>query len=166
MLWFDTPLLETVIRGSVVYLALFTILRVVLKRQSGTVSVSDLLLVVLIADASQGAIADDYRSLPDGILLVTVVIFWSYAIDWLGFHFPALQRIFFPPPLPLVRNGNMLRRNMRQELITEAELMTTLRHQGIERIEQVKLACMEGDGRISVVTVDEEQHLGTEPRTV
>jgi len=149
VLWgFDTPLLETVIRGSVTYLALFTILRVVLKRQSGTVSVSDLLLVVLIA----GALSDDYRSLPDGLLLVLVVIFWSYAIDWLGFHFPRLQRIFFPPPLMLVKDERMLRRNMRQELITEQELMTTLRHQGIERLEDVKIACMEGDGRISVVT--------------
>jgi len=148
----DTPLLETFIRGSVTYLLLFTLLRVVLKRQAGSVSISDLLLVVLIADASGGALSANSQTLVDSFLLVGTIIFWSYAIDWLGFHFPLLQRLFYPPPLTLVKDGKMLRRNMRQELITEQELMTTLRHQGVERLEDVKIACMEGDGRISVVT--------------
>ncbi len=152
LLEFQAPLLETVLRGSVTYLALFALLRVVLKRQAGSVSISDLLLVVLIADASAGALTTESQGMADSLVLVSTIIFWSYAIDWLGFHFPVMQRLFYPPPLMLVKDGKMLRRNMRQELITVEELMTTLRHQGVERIEDVKVACMEGDGRISVVT--------------
>src|SRR5690606_29595002 len=117
-----------------------------------SVSISDLLLVVLIADASAGALTTESQGMADSLVLVSTIIFWSYAIDWLGFHFPVMQRLFYPPPLMLVKDGKMLRRNMRQELITVEELMTTLRHQGVERIEDVKVACMEGDGRISVVT--------------
>lgn len=51
----DTPLLEIFLRGSIVYLALFFLLRVVLKRESGTLGITDLLVVVLIADAAQNA---------------------------------------------------------------------------------------------------------------
>lgn len=58
----QTPLIEIVIRGTIVYLALYTMLRVVLKRQRGGVGVTDLLVLVLIADASQNAMADGYRS--------------------------------------------------------------------------------------------------------
>ncbi len=47
-------------------------------------SPSDLLIVVLIADAAQNALADDYRSIPDGVLLVAVLVFWAHAVNWLG----------------------------------------------------------------------------------
>lgn len=43
------------------------------------------------------------------------IIFWNYTLDWLGYHFPAFQRFVHPPPLPLVKDGTMLRRNMRRD---------------------------------------------------
>jgi len=147
----ETPFLEIILRGSIMYLSLFVLLRAILKRQSGDVGLSDLLVVVLIADAAQNGMADDYRSLPDGILLVFTIIFWSYAIDWLGFRFPPIQRFLIPPPLALIKEGKLLHRNLRRELITEAELLTKLRREGLKDISEVKEAFMEGDGGISFV---------------
>lgn len=154
---FDTPWLEIVVRGTAIYLGLFLLLRLVLKRQAGTVGITDLLVIVLIADAAQNAMADDYRSVPDGLLLVAVIIFWSHALDWLGYKFPVLNRLVHPPPLPLIRDGRLLRQNMRRELITEEDLLAQLREQGVLDIEDVKVACMEGDGQVSVVPFDKQQ---------
>jgi uncharacterized membrane protein YcaP (DUF421 family) len=140
------------------YLALFFLLRVILKRQAGTLGMTDLLLITLLADASQNGMAGDYKSLPDGIVLVATIIFWSYALDWLSFKSPRFQRLIEPPPLPLIKNGQLLRRNMRRELITEADLMGQLREQGISDISKVKEAYIESDGRISVVERKERQH--------
>lgn len=159
------PLLETVLRGSLMYLALFALLRFILKRQAGTVGVTDLLVVVLIADAAQNALAADYRSVPDGILLVGTIIFWNFALEWLGFHYPAIGRFIHPPPLELIRDGKALRRNMRKELITMDELMSQLREQGVSDIADVKTARMEGDGHISVVKKEGETS-GKSKRTV
>jgi uncharacterized membrane protein YcaP (DUF421 family) len=150
----DTPVLEIVVRGSVMYLAIFALLRFVLRREAGSVGVTDLLVIVLIADAAQNAMATDYTSIADGIVLVATIIFWAYALDWLGFHFPVVQRLIHPPPLPLVKNGRLLRRNMRRELITEDELLSQLRLQGCEDLADVEFAAIEGDGRISVVMRD------------
>jgi uncharacterized membrane protein YcaP (DUF421 family) len=150
-----TPLLEIIIRGSITYLALFAILRLVHKRQSGTVGVTDLLVLVLIADAIQNAMSGGYESITDGIILVSVIVFWSYALDWLGFRFPFLQRLIHPSSLMLVKNGEMLRRNMRRELITEDELRTALRKNGVSDLKRVKAAYMESDGQISVIPVEE-----------
>lgn len=147
----DTPLLEIVARGTLMYLGLFIIMRVVLKRHSGGVSISDLLVVVLLADAAQNGLAGDYHSISDGLALVATIIFWSFALDWLGYHVPVIQRFVHPDPLPLVRDGQMLRRNMRQELITKEELMSLLREQGVDDISEVKEAFMEGNGQMSVV---------------
>jgi len=151
----ETPLLEIFIRGTAIYLGLFLILRLVLKRQAGGMSITDLLVIVLVADAAQNGMAGEYKTITDGLVLVAVIIFWSFALDWLGYRFPPLNRLVHPPPLPLIKDGVLQRRSMRQELITEDELMTQLREQGVADIASVKLACMEGDGRISVVPKEE-----------
>lgn len=154
----DTPLLEIFVRGTVMYLGLFLLLRLVLKRQSGGVGITDLLLIVLLADAAQNAMAGDYTSVTDGFLLVVVIVFWSYALDWLGYHVPLIHGLVHPEPLLLVKDGQMQRQNMRRELITKEELMSELREQGLEDVSQVKEARMEGDGRVSIIKMDGEQH--------
>lgn len=154
----NTPLLEIFLRGTLTYLSLFLLLRFILKRESGTVGITDLLVVVLLADAAQNAMADDYRSVPDGILLVATIIFWNYALNWLGYRFPRIQRLVHPPALLLAENGNMIRKNMRKEFITEEELMSMLREQGIDDLAKAAKVYMEGDGQISVITKEGDRH--------
>ncbi len=152
-----TPIPEIVVRGSLTYLILFCLMRFVLKREAGSIGISDLLLLVLLADAAQNGMADDYRSVTDGGILVLTIVGWSHGLNWLGYHFPFFQRLMRPLPLPLVRDGRMVPENMRQQLITRGELMSQLRQQGIEDVGTVKRAFMEGDGRISVICEDTSQ---------
>ncbi len=147
----DTPLLEIVLRGSIVYLAIFFLLRVVLKRESGGMGITDLLVIVLIADGTQNAMASDYASIPDGLLLVATIVFWSYALNWLGHRFPRFEHFIHPQPLPLIKDGQLLHDRMREELVTEEELKSQLRLQGVADPAEVEAAYMEGDGRVSVI---------------
>lgn len=147
----DTSIFEIILRGSIMYIALFALLRVILKRQTGTLGMTDLLLITLLADASQNAMAGEYKSIPDGIVLVITIMFWNYALDWLSFRSDWFSRLIEPPPLLLIRNGKMLRRNMRMELIKEDELMMELREKGLDDISKVREAYIESDGRISVI---------------
>ncbi len=149
------PLLETVLRGTIIYLALVLLLRFALSREKGQLGTTDLLVLVLLGDASQNAMAGHYASVGDGLLLILTLIFWSYALNWLSFHFRPIERFLSPRRLTLVRDGRMLRHNMRKELMTEEELMTQIRLQGIADLARVREACMEADGRISVITRDD-----------
>ena len=161
----DTPLLEIFIRGTLVYLIIFVLLRVFLK-QSGAIGVSDLLVLVLIADAAQNAMAANYNSLTDGIFLVSTLIFWSVSLDWLGFKFPRVRQFTYPNPLLLVRDGIPIKKNLHRELITEDELMSQVRMQGIEDLAKVKVSYLEGDGHISVIEQEEKHHNPPERPTV
>ena len=154
----DTPLLEVILRGSIMYISLFVMLRIILKRQTGTLGMTDLLLITLLADAAQNAMAGEYKSIPDGIVLVATIIFWNFLFDWLSFRWDWFGRLIEPPPLPLIQNGKMLRRNMRREFITEDELMMQLREQGLEDVSKVKNAYIESDGRISVIQKKQKRH--------
>lgn len=148
------PFLEIFVRASLVYLGLFFILRMLLTRQAGALGTSDLLVIVLLADASQNGMAHEYSSLADGLVLVLTLVFWNYVLEWMGYHFKWFEPIVHPRSLPLIERGRINRRNMQRELISRAELMTQLREQGVEKISDVKRACLEGDGRISVVRFD------------
>ena len=146
----DTPFLEIFVRGTCVYLALFCMLRL-LKRQAGNLAVTDMLVVVIVADAAQNAMAGSYQSITDGLLLVAVIIAWDFALDWLGYRFACIGKLLHPAPLPLIKNGKLLRKNLRAELVTIEEVMSSLREQGVAQVSDVKMACLEGDGKISVV---------------
>ena len=147
----SVPVLEVVIRGSVMYLVLFALLRLTFRRIGGSIGLADVLMIALVAAAAQNAIAREHRSVTDGVLLVATIAFWSYTLDWLGHHSPTFQKFYHPPPLMLVKNGRLLHRNMRLELITEDELMTQLRRAGFDNLEEVTEAFMEGDGSITFV---------------
>lgn len=147
----DVGLFEMVARGVIVYLSIFVLLRVILRGRLGTMTTSDLLVLVLIADAAQNAMAAEYHSITDGVVLVATIIGMSFLFDWLGYHVAFLGRLVHPQRKPLVVNGRVIRRTLKEELITEDELMTQLRLQGAAAIRDVKAAYLEGNGEISVI---------------
>jgi len=142
---------ELIVRASAMYLIIFALLRIVLRRQVGGLGTSDLLVVVLVAEIAGNGINADYFSVVGGAVSVGTVLLWSYAIEWLEYHVPWLERLIREPKLKLIENGKLLRRNMRAELITLEELTAQLREQGLEDCSQVKAAYVEADGTISIL---------------
>lgn len=148
----DEPLLESFIRGTITYIAIFFMVRFLPNRQIGGVGMNDLLFIVLVASAATNSLAGDHKSIINGMVIVGTVIFWSYAFNWLGFKFPSLQRIFQSAPKIVVKDGEMQQEIMQKELITEEELKGKLRRQqGSDDISKVRTAYIESDGQISVV---------------
>jgi uncharacterized membrane protein YcaP (DUF421 family) len=153
----QTPMVELILRGTVMYLVLFTALRILVRRHIGSLSLMDLLLMVLIADAAQNAMADEYHSISEGLVLCGTLVAWNYLLDWLAYLFPRFGKILEPPALPVVKDGKMIRRHMRAELLTEDELMSQLRQQVIYSLAEVKVARVEPDGEISIERRDGER---------
>ena len=149
-----TPLVELVIRGTVIYFVLLCALRILVRRHVGSMSLMDLLLMVLIADAAQNAMCDEYRSITEGLTVCGTLIGWNFFLDYLAFRFAFIERILEPPPLPIIRFGKLQRRNMRQEFLTVDELLSQLRQQGVHDIKKVKLAYLERDGGVSIQMMD------------
>jgi uncharacterized membrane protein YcaP (DUF421 family) len=144
-------LAEVMMRGTLMYLALFIILRFIGRRQAGHFGPADLLVIVLIADAAQNGLGKDYQSVTEGIVLVMTIVGWEYLLDWLAWRFPRVRPYLKPPALTLVKDGRLIKSALRKEMISEDELEGQLREQGVEDVTSVSLARLEGDGRLSVV---------------
>jgi uncharacterized membrane protein YcaP (DUF421 family) len=143
--------LELIIRGTAMYLFLFLVFRVVVRRRVGAIGMADILILVIIADAAQNAMSGEYKSVTEGAILVGTIIFWDQAIDWLNFRVPALRPWLEPPPMLLIQNGRVLHRNLRHEYVTEDELKSKLREKGVKDYSEVAEAHMESDGNVSVI---------------
>lgn len=150
------PLTELLLRGTCTYWFLFLLFRFVLRRDAGALGLADILLLVVVADAAQNALAGGYESITEGCILVATIVAWNVLIDWAAFRFEVIDRIAKPRPLPLVRHGRVLRENLSRELLTMDELMAELRHHGVKKVEDVTHAFMESDGKISVIAKSQE----------
>jgi uncharacterized membrane protein YcaP (DUF421 family) len=145
------PVVELVLRGTLVYWLLFLIFRFVLRRDVGAVGIADILLLVIVADAAQNAMSGGYDTFSEGAILVLTIVAWNWLLDFLSFRFAIVRRFATPDRLTLVQRGVPQRRNLRREFITMEELHEKLREQGIESLADVKVAYLEGDGQISVI---------------
>jgi uncharacterized membrane protein YcaP (DUF421 family) len=142
---------EMIVRGTLMYLGLFLIFRFIVGRQASAIGLADILVIVIIADAAQNAFSKEYQSVTEGIALVLTIVFWDFMIDWLGYRSRLFGWLAKPAPLPLIRDGKMMFKNMRREMISTDELRSQAREQGIANIAKVKLACLEGNGEISFI---------------
>lgn len=142
---------EIVIRGTIMYLGMYTLLRV-FRRQSGSVGIADLLVIVVIADAAQNGMAGDSKSITEALILITTIVLWDWFFDWLGFRSVFWERILQPEPLLMIHNGKVIKKNLDKEFINEDELRSQLREQGIDSFDQVKKCYLESNGHFSVVS--------------
>jgi len=146
--------LELFLRGTVMYWFLLLIFRFVLRRDPGSLGVADILLVVIIADASQNAMSGSYETVAEGFILVGTLVLWNFALDWASFRWPLVHKLTEPEPLQLVKDGQMLMRNMRKQYLTKEDVEAQLRQAGVDDLRLVKAAFLEGDGKLSVLKVD------------
>ena len=143
-------LVEIFLRGTLVYLFVFFLFRF-FRRQAGDIGMSDLIVVVLIADAASNAMSAEYQSFTEGAVLVATIVFWDFFLDWLSYHVPASRRLLRAGPLLLIKDGELLRRNMKREMVQEDELLAQLRENGISSVSEVKAAHLEENGHLSVI---------------
>lgn len=146
-----TPLLELFLRGTVTFLALILALRVVGQREAGGLGLTDLLVVVLVADAAGVGLQGDANSITDSFILVGTIFFWSVALDAMSYRWPRFANIVKARPKALIRDGELNRSVMRREFMTRGEVLSQLRLDGITDLEEVKRAYLEPNGLISVV---------------
>lgn len=152
----ETPVLELIVRGSVLYFGILVLMRLMPRRTGGELAIMDLIFVILIAEAAAHAMGE-YSSVADGFILIVTLMGWNFLINLLSFHIPFIERLVSAPPIQVVKDGQLLRRNMRREYLTEAELMDHLRQQGIEEISDVKAAYVEGEGKITVISKKDDK---------
>jgi uncharacterized membrane protein YcaP (DUF421 family) len=158
--------METVIRITLIYLFVFAGLRVLGKREFGQLSPIELVTLLLIPEiVSQAMVKEDF-SLTNGfigIATIFLLVFLNSVVTHVSHRF---EKIVQSEPTVLVHHGNLIARNLNRERVSPDEVQGQLRMAGLERLEQVKWAILESDGKISIVPEPgADRHATTESRT-
>lgn len=152
---FDKTLWEIALRTTLIYLVVFLGLRLTGKREVGTMTPLDLVLLLLIANAVQNAMTGPDTSLTGGWVAAGTLLFVNFLVTRLLWRHKKLRHWVEGQPTPLIHQGQLIHHNLTKEKVTEEELLQALREHGVGRIDDVATAMLEIDGTISVLCRDE-----------
>jgi uncharacterized membrane protein YcaP (DUF421 family) len=146
-----TPAWEIALRSILVYVAVFLGLRLMGKREIGQMTVFDLVVILLIANAVQNAMVGPDSSLQGGILAALVLLIVNRGVRLLGLRGPRWGRLLEGTPTVLVEDGEFIEAHLHKEGLDRGEVEMAIREHGLDSVTAVKLAVLETDGSISIV---------------
>lgn len=147
---------ELILRGVIVYLALFALLRFIGKKHVGELSPFDLVVLLIISETVDGSLIGDDKSLTGGLISAATLVAVVQLVGYLTWRFRPVERFVDGKPRILVRHGEICGDVMRSEQVTRAELMEALRREGCSSLQNVRYAILETDGSITLGA--REQH--------
>jgi uncharacterized membrane protein YcaP (DUF421 family) len=145
-------------KTAVIYVFLIAGLRLLGKRELGQMSIYDLVLIVVIANAVQNAMVGDDNTLGGGMVAALTLLLMNRAITWLMLKQPGFREWMVGAPVLIVRDGKPLQDVMRRERLTREHLLAAMREHGIGDLEDVQMAVLEVDGAISIVSKEASVH--------
>lgn len=151
MFHLGTPIWQIVVRSVVVYVVVFAGFRLLGKRELGQMTIFDLVLILLIANAVQNAMVGPDASLQGGIVAALVLLVVNQGLAQIRVRSPLADRLFQGQSTVLVEHGQLLMPQLRKQGLEEEDLRMAMREHGIEDLKEVELAVLETDGSISIV---------------
>jgi uncharacterized membrane protein YcaP (DUF421 family) len=126
----------------------------------GELSTFDLLLFVTMGDLIQQGVTQQDFSATGAVLAVGTFALLTVVLSWAQWRFPRLHPVVNGRAVVVVRDGEPVDRVMRQQRLSYADLHAAARQQGIRWLDDVDLAVMETDGRISFFTHTQDEGSG------
>jgi uncharacterized membrane protein YcaP (DUF421 family) len=146
----DLSIFELIARATVVYFALFFLLRFVGKKHVGQLSPFDLVILLIISETVDASLIGDDNSLTGGLISATTLIAIVQLIGYFTWQNKPTERRIEGLPRILVRNGKVDNKVMADEQVTRSELIEALRREGCSSLLSVRFAVLENDGSISI----------------
>ena len=141
-------------RSAGVYLFLLIVFRVSGRRTLAQVTNFDLVLVLIIGDATQQALVGNDYTFATVLVVVSTLVLIDIALGKAKQRWPAVDAVVDGLPLPLIVKGTAHRERMASEGVTDDDVLTSAREtHGISRLDEVDSAVLEQSGGISIIPV-------------
>ena len=146
------PILDIIIRSAAVYFFMMIALRLTGKKQLSQLNTTDVILILLISNAVQNAMVGNNTSLLGGVIAASVLFIINFILRKLMYKYRKLGEFLQEKPEILIHDGKLDFKILSKLSITSNELKEAMREHGVENFEHVKLAMLEVDGNISIIS--------------
>jgi uncharacterized membrane protein YcaP (DUF421 family) len=143
--------MDIVIRATVIFFALYVVVRLLGKRELAQLTPFELIVLVVTGDLIQQGVTHNDFSLTASILAVGTFAFWAMVLSWATYLSRRAERVLDGQPRVIVRDGTLIRENLRRDRLTLAEIESEMRLAGIGHLRDVAWAILEPKGRISFI---------------
>lgn len=148
--------MDIVLRSLAIYLVLLAVFRIAGRRSLAQITTFDVVLLLIIGEATQQALLGDDFSVTNGALVVVSLVVVDIALATVKSKVPLLERTIDGVPVVLVERGRPMADRMRRSQVDEHDVLEAARQtQGLERLDQIRYAVLERSGEISVVPESE-----------
>lgn len=148
--------MDSVLRAAAMYVALMILFKIAGRRSLAELTTFDFVLLMIIGEATQQALLGNDFSLTNAIVVIVTLIAVDVGLSLLKRRSSTVSRLIDGEPTILVENGKILQERLRHARLIEADLMEAARSsQGIEKVEEIKFAILERNGKISVIPRDQ-----------
>ena len=143
--------MDIVLRATVIFAALYLLMRLMGKRELGQMTPFELIVLVVIGDLIQQGVTQNDFSLTGAVIAISTIAFWALVMGWASYLWPRAERILEGEPQVIVRDGELLTSNLRRNRLTLNEIESEMRLAGIAQMQDVKWAILEPRGKISFI---------------
>jgi uncharacterized membrane protein YcaP (DUF421 family) len=143
--------MDIVIRAAVIFAFLFLLMRMLGRRELGSMEPFDIILLVVVGDLVQQGVTQSDYSITGALLAISTIALLTVLVSWTSFRVPRLRPILEGEPIVLVENGEVIGRNLRRQRLTVEEVEQEARLEQITSLDDVRWAILETNGRISFV---------------
>ena len=143
---------DIIIRSAAVYLFMLIALRIFGKKELSQLNTADVILILLISNSVQNAMVGSDTSLWGGLAAAAVLFAINFSLKKLMYKYKTFSDFMLEKPEILIHEGKMDFKALSKLNITNDELKEAIREHGIEHFSEVKLAMLEIDGNISIIS--------------
>ncbi len=143
--------MDIALRGIAVFVFLFTLTRVIGRRELSSLEPFDLILLIILGDTVQQGLTQDDYSVTGAVIAVGTIAGLQVLTSYVSFRVPWARKVLEGEPIVIVQDGKPIERTLHRERMTIEEVAEEARQQQIDSIEKVQWAVLETSGQISFI---------------
>ena len=143
--------MQLIFRAAVAYWILLFTVRLIGRRTASQMAPFDLVVLFLFAGITITPVLDDDHSMVGAFSGVCTIGMMHIFVSWLKMHWDWFGRVVDGTPVVVFEHGRFNDTRMHALRLTKQDVMAAARQRGLMRLEQVRYAVAERDGKVSIV---------------
>jgi uncharacterized membrane protein YcaP (DUF421 family) len=146
------PVAEKIIRPVIVYLVLIGFLRLFGKRELAQLNPFDLVVLLSLSNTVQNAIIGNDNSVTGGVIGALSLLSVNWLLTRILYRNPKLNAAFEGTETLLILDGELDHKALKDEALTEEELLSVLHKNNFDHFEEVGKCVLEPNGTFYLET--------------
>ena len=141
--------LQWILRAVVGYVFMVIIAKLMGQRSISQLNLLDFAIAVVIGNIIAHPLSDEQLGLKGSMITMSALVILYVSSVFLVLKSKKLRKFVIPNPFPLIKNGELIYKNLTKARISVDYILSEARKEKIDDVKKVSLALWEPDGTIS-----------------